>query len=167
MKNRKLRLGHLPLTTHTPTSARFQTSPTFTAGLALLAILTALTSTLSSCDQYPYQQGKILYTNFCENCHGTDGLGLKALIPPLAGSDFLSSSGEKVPCIIRAGIKGEVTVNGKIFNTEMPGSEKLTEFEITNIINYIHTSWGNDLPVVEHLQVREWLRACEKNTKPF
>lgn len=162
MKNR-----NIPRTTHPTTSARFQTSPTFTAGLTILAILAVFSTSLSSCDQYPYQQGKILYTNFCENCHGTDGLGLKALIPPLAGSDYLGTNGDKLPCIIRAGIKGEVVVNGKTFNNEMPGTDKLTEFEITNIINYIHTSWGNELPIVEHLQVREWLKPCERNTKPF
>ena len=129
----------------------------------LLATLFACTS----CDQYPYQQGKILYTNFCENCHMADGSGLKALIPPLAGADYLSLNGAAIPCIIRSGIKGEMTVNGTTYKTEMAGIERLTEFEITNIINYIHTSWGNDLPIVEHLQVREWLKPCEKNVKPF
>lgn len=121
----------------------------------------------AACQRYPYQQGKILYTNFCENCHMADGTGLKGLIPPLAGADYLSNYPEKIPCIIRAGIKGEMTVNGQTYTTEMAGIERLTEFEITNIINYIHTSWGNDLPIVEHLQVREWLKACEKNVKPF
>ncbi len=122
---------------------------------------------LAGCETYPYQQGKILYTNFCENCHMADGSGLKALIPPLAGSDYLEKNTSAIPCIIRNGIKGEMTVNGTVYNTEMAGIERLTEFEITNIINYIHTSWGNDLPIVEHLQVREWLKPCEKNTKPF
>lgn len=122
---------------------------------------------LSACETYPYQQGKILYTNFCENCHMADGSGLKGLIPPLAGADYLQKYPEKIPCIIRNGIKGEMTVNGQVYDTEMAGIERLTEFEITNIINYIHTSWGNNLPVVEHLQVREWLKPCEKNVKPF
>ena len=122
---------------------------------------------LAGCETYPYQQGKILYTNFCENCHMADGSGLQALIPPLAGADYLAKNTSAIPCIIRNGIKGEMTVNGTVYNTEMAGIERLTEFEITNIINYIHTSWGNDLPIVEHLQVREWLKPCEKNTKPF
>jgi len=157
MKNRR---SNLPLT---PKGEPRRQITWFAAGTILFALLLSF----SACEQYPYQQGKILYTNFCENCHGTDGQGLKSLIPPLAGSDFLSKNQEAVPCIIRAGQKGEITVNGKTYSTEMPAIEKLTEFEITNIINYIHTSWGNELPVVEHLQVREWLRACEKNVKPF
>ncbi len=134
---------------------------------SIACLLLATFFAWTSCDQYPYQQGKILYTNFCENCHMADGSGLKALIPPLAGADYLSINGAAIPCIIRNGIKGEMAVNGTTYNTEMAGIERLTEFEITNIINYIHTSWGNDLPIVEHLQVREWLKPCEKNVKPF
>ncbi len=133
---------------------------------SFLLILCAVVC-LAGCETYPYQQGKILYTNFCENCHMADGSGLKALRPPLAGADYLAKNTSEIPCIIRNGIKGEMTVNGTVYNTEMAGIERLTEFEITNIINYIHTSWGNDLPIVEHLQVREWLKPCEKNTKPF
>ncbi|MCC6723672.1 MAG: cytochrome c [Saprospiraceae bacterium] len=120
-----------------------------------------------SCETQTYEHGKLLYTNFCENCHMADGTGLKGLIPPLAGADFLKNSPEAVPCIIRAGYKGKMTVNGKEYDTEMAGIERLTEFEITNIINYIHTSWGNNLPIVQHPDVREQLKACEKNTKPF
>ncbi len=135
--------------------------------LSIACLLLSSFFVWTSCETYPYQQGKILYTNFCENCHMPDGSGLKALIPPLAGADFLAKSPELVPCIIRNGVKGEMVVNGITYDTEMAGIERLTEFEITNIINYIHTSWGNDLPIVEHLQVREWLKPCEKNTKPF
>ncbi|MBK8566391.1 MAG: cytochrome c [Saprospiraceae bacterium] len=120
-----------------------------------------------ACNQNPYEQGKILYTNFCENCHMADGTGLKGLIPPLAGADFLKNSPEAVPCIIRAGYKGKMTVNGQVYETEMAGIVKLSDFEITNIINYIHTAWGNDLPIVQLQQVREWLEPCEKAVKPF
>lgn len=133
----------------------------------LIAFLFAIQLVGIGCETYPYQQGKILYTNFCENCHMADGSGLKGLIPPLAGADYLSKYPEQVPCIIRNGIKGKLEVNGVTYETEMAGIEKLTEFEITNIINYIHTSWGNDLPIVEHLQVREWLKPCDKFKNPF
>ncbi len=115
---------------------------------------------LSSCEEHPYNHGKILYQNFCSNCHMDDGKGLINIIPPLAGADFLANHPEKLPCIIYQGMSGKVTVNGKIYNTEMPGSPKLTEFEITNVINYINNAWGNDYGVVKHLSVREALKEC-------
>ena len=127
--------------------------------LLAIAILSVL---LPACtEKKTFKQGKILYENFCANCHFEDGTGLAGVIPPLAGSDFLKKYPEKIPCIIRGGIKGEIIVNGKIYNTEMPGSEKLSEFEITNIINYINTAWGNDFPLARHLDVRKSLKKCE------
>lgn len=112
-------------------------------------------------DKSPYTHGKILYENFCANCHMEDGTGLLNIIPPLAGADYLHLYPEKLPCLIRAGIKGDVLVNGKTYSTEMPGVPKLTEFEITNVINYINTSWGNDNKIVKHLDVRNALKVCE------
>ena len=113
------------------------------------------------CQEQPYQQGQILYKNFCENCHMEDGAGLQGIIPPLAGSDFLAANQELMPCLIRKGYKGEMVVNGRTYNTEMQGIKELTEFEITNVINYINTAWGNDLEIVKHLDVRAALEACE------
>jgi mono/diheme cytochrome c family protein len=117
-------------------------------------------SLFTACHENPYKQGKILYENFCSNCHMDDGTGLAGVIPPLAGADFLNNQPQKLPCIIYKGMDGEVVVNGKIYNAEMPGSPKLTEFEITNIINYINRAWGNDIPVVQHETVRKALKAC-------
>ena len=89
-----------------------------------------------------------------------DGSGLVDVIPPLAGSDYLILNVDKLPCLIRNGIVGEMVVNGRTYNTEMPGVPQLTEFEITNVINYINTSWGNDFEIVKHLDVRKALGEC-------
>lgn len=90
-----------------------------------------------------------------------DGSGLEGVIPPLAGSDFLQKSADEIPCIIRHGFKGEMVVNGRTYNTEMVGIPRLTEFDITNIMNYMNTSWGHDYPIVKHLDVRAALKKCE------
>lgn len=123
--------------------------------LVLLAVVYA------ACDIKTYEHGEILYENFCANCHMEDGTGLPGIIPPLAGADYLGMYPEKLPCIINRGIKGELVVNGRTYNTEMTGIPQLTEFEITNIINYINTAWGNDFEIVKHLDVRKALEECE------
>ena len=90
-----------------------------------------------------------------------DGSGLVEVIPPLAGSDYLIKYPEKLPCMIRYGISGKMEVNGKTYNTEMPGAPQLTEFEITNVINYVNTAWGNNYPIAKHLEIRAALEKCE------
>lgn len=124
--------------------------------LAFLAI--ALVS--SQCEVQPYKQGEILYNIFCANCHIEDGTGLGALIPPLAQADYVQADPLAMACIIRHGIAGEMVVNGVRYEGEMAGIEKLTEFEITNIINYINQAWGNDYGVVKLAEVRAALEAC-------
>jgi mono/diheme cytochrome c family protein len=114
-----------------------------------------------ACNDSPYQQGEILYKNYCANCHIEDGAGLKGIIPPLAGSDYLAANQRLLPCLIRNGYKGDMVVNGHTYQTEMQGIKDLSEFEITNIINYINTAWGNDIEPVKHLDVRAALQTCD------
>jgi mono/diheme cytochrome c family protein len=116
----------------------------------------------SHCDTYPYKQGRMYYTQYCANCHLDNGQGLQGLIPPLAGADYLTNARNQLPCIIRKGMKGNIIVNGITYGTQEmpPPTAKLTEFEITNILNYINTAWGNNLPVWTIDEVRNNLKEC-------
>ncbi len=69
---------------------------------------------------------------------------------------------DKLPCIIQFGMDGEITVNGTEYDRKMPANEKLTEFEIANIINYINHAWDNDLPFRSPEWVQEKLNNCEE-----
>ena len=89
-----------------------------------------------------------------------DGSGLVGLIPPLAQADYLRDYPDMVPCIIRHGIQGPIVVNGVTYQQEMAGIPELNEFEITNIINYIHHAWGNDLDYRTIQEVQAALENC-------
>lgn len=90
-----------------------------------------------------------------------DGSGLKGLIPPLAKADFLQTHRSELPCIIRNGLKGEITVNGISYNQPMPGIETMREDEITNLLNYIQTNFGNDNERYTFPEVEELLEQCD------
>lgn len=113
------------------------------------------------CKDNTYSQGERLYLAHCANCHMEDGTGLAKLIPPLANSDYLKLNQEQIPCILRHGQSGEITVNGVVFNQEMPG-QKYTDIQINNMINYINTAWENDIPVVSIAQTKERLQKCNE-----
>ena len=114
-----------------------------------------------SCQQQPYQQGEILYNNFCTSCHMEDGTGLVGNIPPLVGADYVKEDPLRMACIIRKGIEDTIVVNGVSYNQPMAAIPQLTEFEITNVINYINHAWGNDYGVVKLGDVRARLEACD------
>lgn len=125
-------------------------------------LFVVLVAQLPSCNENPYQQGQILYQNFCANCHMDDGSGLEGLIPPLTGADYYQENVLQTACLIRYGIEDKITVNGQVYEQPMPGADQLTEFEIANILNYINTAWYQDLPYVKLADVRNTLKECEQ-----
>lgn len=117
---------------------------------------------LAACDSTQYDQGKMLYERFCSNCHATDGSGLEKLIPPLAGSDYLQKNQESLACIVRNGLTDSIHVNKVFYAQPMPGVPQLSDFEITNIVNYINQAWGNDYGFMKIEKVRRSLQNCNK-----
>ena len=116
---------------------------------------------LYSCQDQPFKQGEILYTNFCANCHMEDGSGLAGNIPPLAGSDYLKNNQVFTACIIRYGQSDTIMVNGIPYFQPMAGIPKLSQFEIANIINFINQAWGNDYGFVKLEDIRQQLADCD------
>ena len=116
---------------------------------------------LLSCEQQTYQIGERLYKTNCANCHMDHGEGLGALIPPLAGSDYLGKHLNELPCAIRRGLKDTIVVNGKTYSEQMPPNGDLSDIQITNLLNYINSSWGNKQAPYELETVRELLKKCQ------
>jgi mono/diheme cytochrome c family protein len=104
--------------------------------------------------------GEKTYQKSCANCHGKEGEGLKKLIPPLAGSDFLISRKSELPCIIRNGMNDTIIVNGHKYFGKMPGNKELSEIEITNLVNYINREWG-DHSYQSEQEIRAALERCD------
>lgn len=104
--------------------------------------------------------GERLYKTHCANCHMDGGEGLGALIPPLAGSDYLLAHRADLPCLVRHGLKDTIVVNGKIYAEQMLGNDKLSEIQLTNVLNYIGQSWGNDVPAFQFDEVTRALGNC-------
>jgi mono/diheme cytochrome c family protein len=107
-------------------------------------------------------QGEVLYVKHCSNCHQKNGEGLAALYPPLARSDYLRDSLSAVICLIRNGISGELTVNGRTFNQPMPGVPTLTDLEVAEIVTYIGNSWGNETGLTPVKRVSDVAEGCRR-----
>ena len=124
-----------------------------------LFCLIAATTLLAglACGKTEHLQGRNLYLEHCANCHFEDGGGLRRLMPPLSGSDYLRDQPEAVVYGIRFGMEGPMEVNGVVYDEVMPPNRELSEFQIVNIVNYINQAWGNDYGLVTVEQTREWL----------
>lgn len=86
--------------------------------------------------------GKQAYMRTCFACHQAEGQGLPNAFPPLAGSDYLNADVERAIDIVLHGKTGEITVNGKKYNSVMTKQE-LSDEEIANVLTYVYSSWSN------------------------
>ena len=89
------------------------------------------------------KRGKEVYIAECLTCHMENGEGVEALYPPFAKADYLMADRKRSIQQTLYGVKGEMKVNGKIYNTEMKGID-LTNEQTSDVLNYIRNSWGNE-----------------------
>ncbi|GAB3325709.1 hypothetical protein GCM10027511_34870 [Hymenobacter humi] len=116
--------------------------------------------TLPGCFSNNRNQGERLYVQHCASCHGEQGQGLAKLIPPLAGADYLATHRAELPCILRNGQHEPIVVNGVKYHNVMPGHKYLSPSQLTNLLNYIESHWGNKATPWTIREVQQQLDAC-------
>jgi nitrite reductase (NO-forming) len=87
--------------------------------------------------------GKNIYGSTCFACHQASGQGVPGAFPPLAKSDYLNADVNRAIDIVMRGKSGEITVNGKKYNSVMT-AQMLSNREIANVLTYVYNSWDNN-----------------------
>jgi mono/diheme cytochrome c family protein len=86
--------------------------------------------------------GKLVYENNCESCHQSNGKGINATVPALAGNDSVTAAEPyNVIMAILEGFQPQGTwgAMGSFANT-------LNDDQISDVANYVRTAWGNNAP---------------------
>ncbi len=91
--------------------------------------------------------GKTIYAKTCVACHQAQGQGMEGAFPPLAKSDFLNADVDRAIDIVLHGKQGEVTVNGKKYNSVMT-PQPLSVQEVADVLTYVYNTWDNSKKVV-------------------
>ncbi len=120
---------------------------------------------LPSCFSNNRHQGQRLYAQHCAGCHGEQGQGLARLIPPLAGSDYLADHRAELPCLLRNGQNQVIVVNGVGYHNVMPGNKTMSAAQLTNLLNFIESHWGNEAAPRTIHDVQTQLDACRTPLK--
>ena len=106
-----------------------------------------------------YSSGAVVYQIHCQNCHGVNGEGLSALIPPLTDWLYLRKNKNNLACSIKFGLKGPVAIKGRTFDDVMPAND-LSPVEIAQVLTYIGNSFGNKLSTINEQSVQADLVKC-------
>ncbi len=86
--------------------------------------------------------GAIVFNANCAACHQQSGQGIPGAFPPLAKSDFLMADKARSIKIVKHGLEGNITVNGKTFASVMPALG-LSNDDIASVLTYVRNSFGN------------------------
>jgi mono/diheme cytochrome c family protein len=100
------------------------------------------------------RRGQEVFNATCILCHKENGQGQPGVYPPLANSDFLLKDTKRAIDIVLNGLNGEIIVNGKIYNLDMPAQKQLTDQQVTDVLNFVRNSWGNKGKAISVTQVK-------------
>lgn len=122
----------------------------------------------------PLVLGKKQYDAICITCHQANGMGLPATFPPLAGSEWVTGSNDRLIRLVVYGMTGPVKVKGVTYNAapmpvigKVAGSAyNLSDDKVAAVLTYIRQEWGNVGPAITTEQVAA-VRSKEGDRKPY
>lgn len=98
----------------------------------------------------PIEVGQRLFMSggACNTCHQPTGLGIPGIYPPLAGSEWVNGTQDRMIRIVLTGLKGPITVKGKQFGAAVmpafgPHQFNWSDDKIADVISYVRQAWGN------------------------
>jgi mono/diheme cytochrome c family protein len=100
--------------------------------------------------------GQTVYQARCASCHGTDGRGMPADYPPLAGNPSIQmeSAVNPVRMVLNGGFPPGTAGNPKPYGMP-PFAQTLSDDEVAAVVTYIRAAWGNRGAAVSASQANE------------
>ena len=127
---------------------------------------------LTIAEQRSVAEGKIVFKQVCAGCHGLSGEGIRPLAAPLADSDWVLGSEDRLVRVLLHGLTGAVTVDGITYEPPivlpaMPAVGILEDAKIAAVLSYIRRAWGHEAEPVSKDRVAEIRRATAGRVLPW
>lgn len=101
------------------------------------------------------KNGAKIYAAKCQGCHQPNGMGDGANFPPLGNSEWVTGDTQHLAMIIMNGVKGEITVDGRVWNSAMAPQMPLSAVELASVMTYVRNSFGNETGDVVSAEMAE------------
>lgn len=104
------------------------------------------------------ERGKTLYQSICASCHLPNGQGAPGLAPPLAGSEWVTGSRQRLIVSVYHGLEGPIQVNDTDWNLVMPAHgphPSLQGQNMADVLSYIRSAWNNNSRTISEWDVHE------------
>ncbi|MBX7201925.1 MAG: cytochrome c [Bacteroidia bacterium] len=111
----------------------------------------------------PLPDGKTLYTQNCASCHQANGEGLKGAFPPVKGSPIVM--GNDLDFYVSIIMQGYDARPEYAVMNAVGHDNNLSPEQVTAIINYERTSWGNNAKPVALEEVKKIIDLINSTAK--
>ncbi len=98
---------------------------------------------LSASDLARFETGRQLFQGICAACHQPHGRGLEGLAPPLADSEWVLGSPDRLSRILLHGVRGPLMVKGTRFNLDMPAMAFFSDQQMADLLTYVRREWNH------------------------
>lgn len=115
----------------------------------------------------PAVDGKQLYAAKCVACHQGSGLGVAGVFPPVAASEWVLGDEKILTNILLHGVNGEMIVKGNKYNGLMPPWKSLSDAELSAVLSYIRSDWGNAAPPITAETIKIQRELTKSRTEPY
>lgn len=103
-------------------------------------------------------KGEAIYALMCLTCHQSTGLGSPGQYPPLAQSEWVLGSPNRLIRIPLHGLTGPIQVKGQSWNGSMPAFGTTPPLDsdenVAAVLTYIRQAWGNQAGPILPEQVK-------------
>lgn len=119
----------------------------------------------------PKVVGKRVFNQNCAVCHQNTGLGVAGQFPPLAGSEWVIGGDwvgdNHIVKVLLFGMQGVVQVKGGSYNNAMPAWNQLKDEQISAVLTYIRSEWGNNAAPITTEYVKSVREKIGKRSDPW
>jgi mono/diheme cytochrome c family protein len=122
---------------------------------------------LTTEEQERFDLGQKLFSASCAACHRVNGLGQPGVAPPLADSEWVMGSEERLIRIVLQGAEGPITAAGAAFDSSMPSWASFNDGQIAGILTYIRRNWENAAAPVRSASVAAIRSRVSQRQRPW
>lgn len=114
---------------------------------------------------YNHDNGRSLYQGMCSRCHGDKGQGVLGS-PPLKDALLLKDSLKTMKVIV-FGLNGEISREGKTYNSLMPPFKMMKHKDLADVTNFIRKEFANQTDTITPVNIIETKIDFIQQAKPF
>lgn len=111
--------------------------------------------------------GAPIYAAKCVACHQASGKGVPGVFPPLAESEWVIGSPERLVQILLHGVSGELVVKGNTYKGVMPAFASLDDAELAALATHLRSQWGHAASEIKADFVAQQREATKDRGKPW